>query len=855
MARDYVVWLVLWCWRRGAAVAVAAAVLTVALAAYAATHLGLDTDESRLIASDLPFRRAERAFDRAFPDSGGSLVVVVDAASQAEADQVAMRLKRQLEGRADLFRSVSLPPGSDFFATNGLLYLPLEQVRRLAEQIIDAQPLIGSLARDPSLRGMLTALDLALEGVARDQASMTEVEPGLRRFGDAAAAVLAGRPEPMPWREMFGLAGRERGPPRALLLVRPVPDYGALVPGKRAAEAVRATAAALGVSIRLTGSAALADDNLATVTQGVELSTPLSLAAVVLLLFAAVHSARVVAAILACLVAGLAATAAFAAATVGTLNPISVAFAVMFVGIAVDFSIQMAIRIRAEQGHAREPQAALAVAARAMAGPLSLAAATTAAGFLSFVPTAYAGVAQLGLIAGAGMLIALLINLTLLPALLAVARPSAASSTGIVGLAWARKLDIWIRRQARAIAGGAALAAVVGLLLLPWLRFDFNPLNLQNPTAESVRTFRDLARSHDTSPYTIDAVTPDLAGAESLARRLDALPEVDHTITPADLVPSGQQEKLAVLADLALLLGPTLDPVEVLPPPSTAEVRAAMAATMARLRRLTERADDPAGRLALLLDGMRDAPPILLQRFEASVTSGLPPLLADLRRLLQARAVTLETLPADVRRHWLSPDGRIRVQAMPKGDMQDARALAAFVAAVQSEVPDGVGMPVAVVESGRVVVRSFLQAAGIALAAIAVLLVLLLRRPLDAVLVLLPLLLGGLYTVAAAVASGLAVNFANIIALPLLLGIGVAFNIYFVVNWRAGITDHLQSPTTRAVLFSAMTTGSAFGSLAISPHLGTASMGILLFLSLGVSVAATFVVLPAIFHLMGKPKT
>ena len=135
----------------------------------------------------------------------------------------------------------------------------------------------------------------------------------------------------------------------------------------------------------------------------------------------------------------------------------------------------------------------------------------------------------------------------------------------------------------------------------------------------------------------------------------------------------------------------------------------------------------------------------------------------------------------------------------------------------------------------------------VAVVVIFVLLWLLLRKVRDALLVLLPLFIGALLTVIGCVISGLAINYANIIALPLLLGVGVAFNIYFVINWRYGVTTPLQSPTTRAVLFSALTTASAFGSLACRPTLGTASMGFLLFLSLGLSVITTFVLLPALF--------
>ncbi len=141
---------------------------------------------------------------------------------------------------------------------------------------------------------------------------------------------------------------------------------------------------------------------------------------------------------------------------------------------------------------------------------------------------------------------------------------------------------------------------------------------------------------------------------------------------------------------------------------------------------------------------------------------------------------------------------------------------------------------------------AFRTAGLFALVAIALLLAIVLRRIRDVALVLAPLLLAGLLTVATSVLADLPLNFANIIALPLLLGVGVAFDIYFVMNWRAGRVDPLQSGTARAVLFSALTTATAFGSLALSNHRGTSQMGILLTIALFFTLICTFFVLPSL---------
>ena len=446
------------------------------------------------------------------------------------------------------------------------------------------------------------------------------------------------------------------------------------------------------------------------------------------------------------------------------------------------------------------------------------------------------------------MIIALVVDFTVLPALLALRPPPAEQAP--VGLPFARA-DRWVARNAAPIVGVAGALALAGAALLPFLPLDFNPLNLQNPKAEAVATFRDLSRDPNGGAYAVNVLAPTPAAASALAARLDRLKEVRRTMTLESFVPGGQKEKLAIVADLSSLLGPTLNPAVVLPPPSAAALTESLRASADGLEGAKDATPE---RLALArhLRAVADAGPQAALALQRALLSGLPEQLDGLRRMLAVHPVTPQTLPPELVREWIGRDGEARVQALPASNGGDERALLRFAHAVSGVTPDASGLPITIAQSGKVVVRAFAQAGLAALLAIGALLWLIMRRLRDAALVLLPLVMGALYTVIGCVLSGLAINFANIIALPLLLGIGVAFNIYFVVNWRNGLSGHLQSATSRAILFSALATGSAFGSLALSPHLGTASMGLLLFLSLGLSVLTTFLVLPAVFTVLGR---
>lgn len=857
MMRDMAVRLVDWCWRHAWAVVIASLAATVLLGWYAANHLSLDTDESKLISSDLPFRKVEKTIDQAFSHSTDRLAVVIDGPTAELAEDAVERLAQALAARKGVVRGAARPAEEMYFRKNGLLFLPTAELEQIVERLVQAQPLLGSIAKDPSLRGLLASVDLMLQGISHDQASTGDIEPLLAQLDKPAAAIAAGQPaRPVDWQGLMS-GGPAKDAPRRFLMVHGALDYGALEPASDLIKAVRATARDLGLvpekgyRVRITGSLALADANFATVAEGVEISAPLSFLAVVGLLFWGVRSGRVVAAIIISLIVGLVATAAFATATVGSLNPISVAFAVMFVGIAVDFGIQFVTAYRSERFLKGDPQVALHGAAASMATPLTLAAIATAVGFLSFMPTDYTGVSQLGLIAGGGMIIALIIDFTLLPSLLALLKPQPEKEPVGLGLQGA---DAALRRHAKPIVVVGCAIGLVGAALLPVMPLDFDPLHLQDPKAEAVATFMDLAKDPDNGVYNLETLAPSVEAARILADKLSELPEVHRAMTVATFIPEGQDEKLAMIGDVAMVLGPTLNPAKVLPAPSSEELVAAIGRLAGQLETVAP-GHKPSQVLAGHLKAIAAKGPRAAEEYQKAAAAGLPALLSGLRRSLEAEAVSLDTLPAEMKREWIATDGRrTRVQVLPKIDVQDEALRRRFIAAVSAIAPEVAGAPISMEEAGRVVIRAFAIAGMGALAAIGLLLWLMVRRVLDSVLVLTPLVLGALATVIAARLAGIPLNFANVIALPLLLGIGVAFNIYFVVNWRNGVTDHLSSPTTRAVLFSALTTGSAFGSLAVSPHLGTASMGMLLFLSLTITVVFTFLVLPAIFHLIGKPK-
>jgi len=818
----------------------------------AQSRLAVTTDTSKLFSESLPWRQHGMELQRAFPQNEDLLVAVVDGATPEEAEATATSLVLALQADRAHFKSVRQPDVSPYLERNGLMFLSRPELSALLDQTIDAQPFLGQLAADPSLRGLLSALSLISEGVQAGQANLTPFEPALKGFHTALAAAAADRPEPLSWERLLAGPVAELAGQYHFVLTQPKLDYGALEPGAAATQAIRRAVTGLEfvqrgrAHVRLTGSVALEDEEFATVAEGAIAGLLGSTVLVAVWLFLALRTWRLIVPVLLTLVLGLLLTTGFATLAVGTLNLVSVAFAVLFVGIAVDFGIQITARFREEQLQSPTLAAALDRTARRAGRQVMVASCASAAGFLAFTPTSFVGVAQLGLIAGVGMLIAFACTMTVLPALLLLFEPR--TGTEEVGLRWLRPLDAPIARFRKPVLLTFAMLAIAGAASLPRLVFNSNPLDTKDPTTEAVRTLHALMEDPIANPYTMEALEPSVDDAASLAARLSGLPLVDSVLTLRSFVPEDQAEKLPLIADAATLLGPTLDVDAGSERPDAAALREAARSAAAALDGVRDKLPEGSTLLAIAADLgtlAKASDPILLAA-NTALTRFLPLQLDRLRRVLSARPTTEADIPPDIAADWVLPDGRARLQVVPKRSVMMGDGLHQFVAQVQEVAPNAAGAAVSITASADTIVNAFRSAAIWALVAITVILVVALRRTVDVLLVMAPLLLSSMLTVVSAVLLPLPLNFANIIALPLLLGVGVSFNIYFVMNWRAGRTYPLGSATARAVLFSALTTATAFGSLALSRHPGTASMGALLLLSLGCTLVTTLLFVPAL---------
>ncbi|MBV8870274.1 MAG: MMPL family transporter, partial [Acetobacteraceae bacterium] len=734
--------------RRHALLAVAAGVLLAVLSCfYASGHLGVSTNTDQMFSSRLAFRQAEARFARDFPQFSDLLAAVIDAAEPEEAQATAAALADRLSHDTANFTSVTRPDASPFFAREGLLYLDTKQLTDLTNQLISAQPFLGQLVADPSARGLFSALALLGMGAVQGQADLTPYDPVLRGFTQTIRNVLDGHPQPLSWQTLLGGGLTDLAGKYVFVLTQPKLDFGALEPGGAAVAAIEQAAAQLpyvksgAARVRITGQVALADEEFASVAEGAIWELVGSIVLITLWLFLAVTTWRLIVPILMTLALGLALTVLFAAAAVGTLNLVSVGFGVLFVGIAVDFAIQFSVRYRERRFEVGDLAEALRRTGARTGVQILIASCATAAGFLAFVPTDFVGVAELGLIAGVGMLIAFVCTMTFLPAAIALFRPRGEAKE--VGFRWAKGLDAAVTARRKPILAAFVAAGIAALVVSPRLAFDSNPLHTKNPNTEAVRTLQDLIASPITNPYTIDVIEPNTAAVASVAARLRALPSVMSVRSIESFIPEDQDQKLAILSDAQTILGPTLAASPAATPATPADIRMAAKAALAQIEPALPRqpAGSALGGLAEVLRALSTAPDSDLVATNEALTRFLPSELARLRDSLDAQPVTLASLPEGVKRDWLLADGRARIQVVPKPiSDKTGNQLTAFVEQVRSVAPDAGGPAVTIHETSRTIMGAFRDAAAYALGAIALILLVALRSVRDAALVMAPLL-------------------------------------------------------------------------------------------------------------------
>jgi len=839
-----------------------AGMLTLTATLYSQQTMRINSDDSALISQEEPFRKEYQRFIDAFPQFDETTVIVITSDSIDLAEDAAQRMTDALAQRPELIDTLYSPSADPFFEDHALLYMDPVDLEDVIDRLAEAQPALTALTEDPSLRGLMGELQLSVEQLLEGE----ELPPGFSRMADRISEVsdslLAGTPRSISWADEFL---DQEGEVYRIITVQGKKHFDEDISTARLIGEIRALGEDLGlvpengVRMRLTGMVPLAHDELETLQSGLALAGAISLTLLTLILTFGVRSLRIIVSTLVTLLVSIIWTTAWAMLSVGEFNLISAAFAVLMIGLGVDFAVHVGLRYEEETRGGVSVTRALARAGGKTGPSVSLCALTSAIGFLSFVPTPYPGLGSLGIIAGGGMFISLIATFTVFPALLALMRAPSAQQAGRPPLL--ANLYPVIDRRAGSVVWAALLLGVLSVMLSSQVRFDFSTLSMRDPESESVQTLRDLQREEIVTDYSATVIAENFEEAERMAEQLEKLDLVLEARPPSYYVAGDQEDKLLMIEDAAFFLESILNPPPPVPPPTDLQLQESVDA----LRRVISdlppgMASDPSGqsarRLGEVLDRLaREPDPIAASRaLEALVINDLEERIEWIGRAVTVDGVEFEDLPRELRRRSIAPDGRARVAALPTEDVRDPVALARFVAAVGSVASHATGRPAVEAGIGEVVVLTFRIAIGISLCVVFTILVVTLKSFRDAIFVLLPITLAALMTTATSVLIDMPFNMTNVVVIPLIMGLGIDNGIHVFMRFRSGasLEEMMISSTPRAVLLSALTTLAAFGSLAVSGHPGMHSIGVLLSFSVIYLVFCTLVVLPAMLALAGR---
>lgn len=817
----------------------------------------IDSDLGKLIrpSDELAWVRHDDAFKAAFPQTLQTAVLVVSGPDADDVDVTGLRLVAALRASGEL-GEVFAPTLDPFLRDHRLYFLDHGDLERWIDGVDYDQGVLMRLA---------DGLGLADVGFAfADHLSVRARQPLPSPLTSFARAFADGVPASIDLHAYPHLVDPEVSTHYAIIVVKGHQRLDERLPNAHTVALLRRIASATPIAgdarVRLTGEIVLADEEIGAALSGITLAGSVSLVLLALILGFGVRSIRLIAAVFALLLIGVACTLGWATLAVGSYNTLALIFVVMFFGLGVDFAVHFGLRVQEGMAGGADVEHAAAIAARDIGPALLLCMLTSSIAFLAFTPTAYRGMAELGLISAGGMVIAAALAFIVIPVFLRLGAPvpgapaagSPSTSTGQAvpdGESAGRVTATPIPATARYPRLVIATVLLLGLAALPaalQLRFDYSVLAMRDAETEAMSTLLELQQQHITTDYSISVLATDLADARALAARIEQLDAVGAVLTPLDLLPRDQARKAALLAPLT----PRLAEIGAISPSVTDEFFAAAVEALHGARASVRDADLPDFDAMLAgLDALVDRPAKRAD-IDAAMRASLEADLMQLRRLVSAEPFDIEDLPADLRRRFFSADGRVLLSVQPAEPLADREATGRFIEAVAAVAPNHAGRSVIEWGVGAVVVDAFMQAAALALVSITALLVLFFRGVLLPLLVLTPLLLATLFTFALAQLAGVSLNMANILVVPLIFGLGVDTGIHVVHRFShaGGVAGLQASSTPRAVLISGLTTIGTFFSLCFSPHVGAASVGLLLLIAISLMLIATFIVLPALLE-------
>ena len=863
--------------------------LSVLSVVYTKENMEFLTGRDDLMPKNTAFHRDYRAWRQEFGDLE-EIVVVIESADQERAGRFGEKLAAALAADRQRIREVFYPFGLPFFRQNGLLFMPVSDLESLKRNLTLAKPVLKELSAAPSVQTLFTFLTDDMERYLSqgDEARLASLTFMLEKLGEGFVTFGGNSQAPMSLEDFFfkGTDGKESEFSKAgrmqILTVLPVKESGSFIPAEEAIRLIRAEIGKLqrvpefrGVTAGLTGMPVLEHEEMTTSEHDITIATVISLVLTVILLLLAFRGLLNVIAAMVALIVAICLSFGFATLAVGHLNILSMVFAIMLIGIGIEYGIQLVLRYQEELARGADQLDAVETGLNRNIWAIVMAAATVAAAFLTFAFTDFKGIAELGIIAAGGIAICVVVTFTVLPAMLVLLvrfRRSGRQEQSVrrEGARFPHITKLIFGRPKATLAVTATLC-VLSIYPLSRISFDYNLMNMQAKGLESVEYAHKLMRSKENSGYfaVVTASSPTEAAAKSKA--LETLPTVDHVVNVFSFVADEQEKKLALLAGLRRELadvtpGAYEEDLRVMELPAVFEK---FRDTVAQLNMRLEQEKKPeAARVGAFLKTLdaffaklekeRDTNALgMLREFQGGMFAELPAKIQLLKESLDASPVTMADVPAELKSRFIGKTGHYMLQVAPKHEIFDREPLTAFIRDVRSVAPNATGEPVMVYESMTILRDAYRGAFIYAFIAIILILLATFRSVRYAAIGLVPLVVGVLFMVSGMWLFGISFNSANIIVMPLVLGIAVDSGIYIINRYRRENESPVQvvfSSTGIGVFLNTLTIMASFGALMVAHHRGVFSIGAVMSLGMVACQVAFVLVLPAVLELMGKRK-
>ncbi|WP_051241137.1 MMPL family transporter [Vibrio litoralis] len=818
---------------------------------YSQKHFSVDSDLNHLVKQDAPWRDNLDKTTQTFSDSESSLVIVVSGDDRQQVQQVTENLTNDFTQQPS-FKDVFAPSTLPWLKQQALWFLSDQEFNDFSQNLASLMPRLqrASMSQsqaDPTLpaKQLLAQLNQAVESKddnaarlliqALNQVSESNQSADHQQKAISQQKTATQKNTATQGVNWFSLLFPEtKQTSYQIISINAEPDRSQKEPNRfimeTAQNIISQYSDVSGVQIRLTGQTALDFDEIKDANHSVKLAGTMSLIGLIVVLGFGIRSLRIIAASYVAVIVGLVWTLALGLWLVGNYNTISIVFLVMFIGLGVDFSIHFCLRIREEQGLHANNQATLLTSIRGTLTPLSLCALTSAIGFLGFYPTAYTGLAELGIISAAGMLMGLVATFSVIPVFFFLFGYPRKKQQAIEQ----EHSDegYWLVEHHKLVIGIAVVLLIVAGIGASQMKFDFSTLVLKSPKSESVNTLEEIQQQGLTSSYQMMMLAKTPEQAQQWQQQLAKLPEVSNALSINSFLPQDRNKKIVTLS-------------QTINQPASPEAKGITPIQLAEKLETSPYKDALSSHTLHWLKTANQTE--IYQAISLQALQPLAQIQQNFKQMMQAPPATINDIPTQLAQRYYNQDYAL-VVAYPSGDMRDVKQLNEFIDAVQAVAPNATGRPVAEQQVGKIITQAFMQATCYSLALIALVLLFALKHKRDVMLSFIPLLLTTLSTMAVAHWSGFSLNMANIIVIPLIFGLGVDNGIHIVERFRevGSVKAFYQSSTPKAAILSSLTTIVTFGSLLLADHRGMFSIGFLLTIAIGFLLVYSLTVLPAL---------